>query len=262
MRNRRTLIILLCLSFLSCASTQKKIEQAQEKREKDPQYQYNVGLTYLNSNNVDEAVKYFNKALALNPRHYQSLNMLGLAYAMRGSFQESVNLYQKCLAIAPDFADAHNNLGMVYQEMGYIDQAEEEFKKVIENPNYTHKELPYCNLARLYITKQDFDKARLYVDSAIKINSRFALAYNLQGLILENQNDLSGAIASFKMAVKINPDDMIFNFNLGEAYFKNGEWRNAAEILGKIAPQVTDMEMKEKLNSYLKAIKEKEKGAA
>jgi Tfp pilus assembly protein PilF len=259
MKNRNTLTILLCLSLFSCASSQKKIEQAQEK---DAQYQYNIGLFYLNSNNVDEAVRYFNKALTLNSRHYQSLNALGLAYSMRGNLQESIKLYQKCLGIAPNFTEAHNNLGTVYQEMGHIDRAEEEFKKVIEDPNYTHKELPYYNLARLYFTRQDFEKARLYVENAIRLNGRFALAFNLQGLILESQNNLYGAIESYKMAVKIVPDDVNFNFNLGAAYFKNDELRKAAEILEKIAPQVTDVEMKEKLNSYLKAIKEKEKGAA
>jgi tetratricopeptide (TPR) repeat protein len=261
MKNRRTLVILVCLGLLSCASTtsQKKIEKA---REKDPQYQYNIGLFYLNSNNVDEAIKYLNKALALNPRHFQSLNALGLAYSMRGNLQEAVNLYQKCLQIAPDFTEAHNNLGTVYQELGFPDRAEEEFKKVVEDQNYTHKELPYYNLARLYFTKQEFEKAHACVNNAIKLNNRFALAYNLLGLILEGQNNLYGALESYKMAVKIVPDDVNFNFNLGAAYFKTDDLGRAAEVLEKIAPQVTDLDMKEKLNSYLKAIKEKEKGGA
>jgi Tfp pilus assembly protein PilF len=261
MRKSRTLIILVCLSLLSCASgtSQKKIELA---REKDPQYQYNVGLFYLNGNNVADAIKYFNKALSLNPRHFQSLNALGLANSMRGNLEEAVNLYQKCLQIAPDFAEAHNNLGTVYQEMGFPDKAEEEFRKVIQDKNYTHKELPYYNLARLYFSKQDFEKARMYVDNALKINTRFALAYNLLGLILESQDNLYGALESYKMAAKIVPDDVNFNFNLGAAYFKTDDLGRAAEVLEKIAPQVTDLEMKEKLNSYLKAIKEKEKGAA
>jgi tetratricopeptide (TPR) repeat protein len=260
MKNRQAVIFLVCLGLFSCASPQTRIKQAQEKREKDPEYQYNVGLEYLNRTDVDDAIKYLNKALALNPRHYQSLNALGLAYSMRGNFQESVNYYQKCLVISPDFADAHNNLGMAYQELGYVDKAEEEFKKAVENSNYTKKDLPYCNLARLYFLRQDFEKARLYVDYAIKLNSRSAQAYYLQGLILENQNNIYGAIESFKMAVKIVPDDTNSSFRLGEAYFKSGELHRAAEILEKIAPQVTDAEMKEKLNSYLKTIKEK--GAA
>lgn len=256
MKNCKTLIILICLSLLSCASAQKKTEKA---REKDPHYQYNIGLFYLNSNNIDEAIKYFNKALSLDPSHYQSLNALGLANSMRGNLQEAINLYQKCLQISPGFAEARNNLGTIYQEIGDLDKAEEQFKKVIDDPSYTHKELPYYNLARLYFNRGDFEKARFHVDIAIKLNTRFALAYNLRGLILENQDNLFGAIESFKMAAKIVPDDVNFSFNLGAAYFKNDDLDKAAEILEKISPQVIELEMKEKLNSYLKAIKEKKK---
>ena len=259
MKKRHSLIFLVCLGIFSCASTQTKIKQAQEKQEKDPEYQYNVGLAQLNTNNIDEAIKYFNKTLALNPRHYQCLNALGFAYSMKGNIQESVNCYQKSLAISPDFADAHNNLGMVYQEMGYIDKAEEEFKKAVENPNYTKRDLPAINLARINFLKQDYEKGLMYIDNAINFNSRSAQAHYVKGLILEEQNNIYGAIESFKMAVKIVPDDTYSNFRLGEAYFKSGDFSRATEILEKIAPHVIDAEIKEKLNSYLKAIKEKEK---
>jgi type IV pilus assembly protein PilF len=257
MKYPRTLVFLLCLGLFSCAASQKKIEQA---REKDPQYQYNIGLFYLNSSNLDEASKYFQKALALDPRHYQSLNMMGLVAAMRGNFQESVNFYKRSLAIAPDFSDAHNNLGTVYLELGNLDGAEEEFKKVIEDPNYTKKELPYCNLARLYIEKRDFDKARSCVDNAIRLNSRFALAFNLQGVIFENQDNVPAAIGSYQTAVRIVPDDVTFNFNLGAAYFKDDQWSKASEVFQKIVPRVTDAAMRDQISLYLKTIKEKEKG--
>jgi hypothetical protein len=48
---------------------------------------------------------------------------------------------------------------------------------------------------------------------------------------------------------------MSYNFNLGEAYFKKGEFNRADEILRKIAPLVLEPQMKEKLDSYLKTIK-------
>src|SRR4030042_641931 len=68
----------------TCASSQKKLQQAKEK---DPQYQYSMGAVYLNNNNLDEAIRLFNKALSLDPRHFQSLNALGLTYSMKGDLQ-------------------------------------------------------------------------------------------------------------------------------------------------------------------------------
>ncbi|MEW5900559.1 MAG: tetratricopeptide repeat protein, partial [Acidobacteriota bacterium] len=239
MRTRTIAAIGLCLSLATCASSQKKIEQA---RGKDPQYQYNLGLFHLNNNTLEEALRYLNRSLALDPRNHLVLNALGLLHSMKGNLEEAVNMYQKCLVIAPHFSEGRNNLGTVYQELGYIDKAEEEFTKVTRDPNYANKELPYFNLARLNYLRQDWDKARSLAEMAVKLNSRFALAHNLIGLILENQNKIPEAIERYKQAIKIVPDDLNFNYNLGVAYFKNNELTRAGEIFEKIQPLVTDSE--------------------
>ena len=257
-KTQKSLAIVLLVFFVSCASSQKKIEQA---REKDPKYQYNVGLFYLNSNNVDEAIRYLNRSLSLDPRYYLACNALGLAYSMKGNIQESIKHYQRCLEIAPNFSEARNNLGTAYQEIGYIDKAEEEFKRVLADPEYANKELPYYNLARLYFVRQNFDQALASAETALKLNGRLAMAHNLRGLILEAQGRVPDAIESYKQALKLVPNEVNFNFNLGAAYFKNNEWLRAAEVLEKITTQVTDPEMRDKLNLYLKAIKEKKQPA-
>jgi len=253
-KTRKSLAIALLVLLVSCASSQKKLQQA---REKDPKYQYNIGLFYLNSNNVDEAIRYLNWSLSLDPRYYLAYNALGLAYSMKGNIEESIKHYQKCLEIAPSFSEARNNLGTAYQENGYLDKAEEEFKRVLADPEYAAKELPHYNLARLYFVRQNFDQALAGVEAAITLNGRLAMAHNLRGLILEAQGRVPEAIESYKQALKLVPDEVNFNFNLGAAYFKNNDWLRAAEVLEKITPRVTDPEMREKLNLYLKTIKEK-----
>ncbi len=259
MRKMYLLVSIVLVYFVSCASPQKQIQQA---REKDPKYQYNVGLFYLNGNNVDEAIKYLNRTISLDGNFYLAYNALGLAQSMKGNPQEAMKHYQKCLEIAPYFTEARNNLGTVYQELGFIDKAEAEFAKVITDTSYSSKELPYYNLARLCFVRQDYEKALAYVTSAIKLNGRMAMAFNLRGVILTQQGRQADAIDSFEQAVKLVPDDVSFNFNLGEAYFQNNEWTKAAEVLEKIAPQVTDPDMRDRLNSYLRTIKEKGRPAA
>lgn len=256
MEKKMIVVIALCLGLATCASSQKKLQLA---REKDPQYQYSMGAVYLNNNNLEEAIRFFNKALSLDPRHFQSLNALGLAYSMRGDLREAEKFFLKCLEVSPSFMEAHNNLGMVYQEMGFLDKAEEEFKKVTADPNYNNKELPYYNLARLYSLRQSWDKALFFADKAIQTNARYHLGHNLRGYILENQGKFPEAIESYKRAVKLLPGDINYKFNLAAACFKNDDFRQAGEILTEILPLITDPEMKEKADSYLKTIKEREK---
>ena len=270
MKQKTFSVLLICLISIRCASSGKKLQQLKEN---DPQYQYNLGLFYLNSlrggnvdevirsndSSIDEAIKYFNRSLSLNPRYYLALNGLGLAYSMRGNLQESANAYQKCLEINPLFTEARNNLGSIYQEMGFLDKAEEEFKKAIVDQNYASRELPLYNLARLYFTQDRFEEALGYLQKSIQINNRLAMAHNLQGLILEKLTRLPEAISSYEQAIKIFPEEINFNFNLAVALFKNNELSKAAEIFERILPKAQDPEMKAKIEQYLKAIKGEEK---
>lgn len=259
MKNKKIVLIGLCLSLVTCASSQKKLQQ---EKQKDPQYQYSMGAFYLNNNNLDEAIRFFQRALALDPRHFQSLNALGLANSMKGNFAEAERSFLKCLEISPGFSEARNNLGMVYQEMGFPDRAEAEFKKAVADATYATKELPYYNLARLYSLREDWENALFYAEKAIQANIHYHLGYALKGYIMESQDKFVEAIECYKEAVKTVPDDVSYNFHLAAAYFKNGEFRAAEEILERILPLITDPEMKQNADSYLKTIREKEKGMA
>jgi len=256
MNKRKIFLIGLCLGLVTCASSQKKLQQ---EREKDPQYQYSMGAFYLNNSNLDEAIRFFQKALALDPRHFQSLNALGLVYSMKGNLPEAEKSFLKCLEISPGFAEAHNNLGMVYQEMGFPDRAEAEFKKVVADPTYSNKELAYYNLARLYSIRQDWENALFYAEKAVQANPRYHLGFELQGYILENQNKLGEAINSYKRAVDLLPEEVGYNFRLAAAYFKNEEYSAAGVILERILSSITDPEMKKEADAYLETIREKEK---
>ena len=254
MRTKALAVLTICASLTFCASRQVKIQKA---REKDPKYQYNVGLFYLNQNNVDEAVKSFVKALSLDTRYYLAWNALGLAHSMRGRLNESVKAYQKCLEINPQFTETHNNLGTVYQEMKLFDKAEEEFKRALLDPLYQNRELPYNNLARLLVLQNRLDEAYDNVQKAIQIQPRLAMAHNVRGNILEKRNNLSEAIAAYEQAVKIVPEDLLFNYNLAVALFKNGDYARAKELFLKVSARVTDAETREAIGRYLKLISEK-----
>lgn len=247
--------LVACLGLAFCASAQKKQARSQEK---DPQYQYNLGLFYLNGNRVDEALKYLDKSLSLNPRSYLAWNAVGLARSIKGDLQGSAAAFQKSLEINPAFSEAHNNLGTIYQELGFADKAEAEFRKALEDPNYLSLELPHYNLARLFFTLERFDDARDEVERSLQVKPRFAMAHNLRGLILERKGDLPGAVEAYGQAVKYVPDDPTFGFNYGAALFKNDEFERAKEVLERISPRVTDPESKAKLREYIDAIKKKQ----
>lgn len=252
MKLKLPVIFFICLNMILCASPQKKAEKVKTQ---DPQYQYNIGLFYLNDGNIDEAIKYLHKAISLNPNYDHALCSLGLAYSMKGNFEESVRHLKKCLSISPNLTEAHNYLGVAYQEMGLIDEAEKEFRIAVLDINYKSRNLPYYNLSRLYLTKGNLQEALNYVEKSLEISNNFRMAHNLKGIILERLLRYEEAIESYKKALMKLEGDVNINFNLAVAYFKNSELEKAKEIFKKIYPKVTDPEMREKIDQYLRILK-------
>ncbi|MFW6159674.1 MAG: tetratricopeptide repeat protein [Acidobacteriota bacterium] len=248
------IILAFCLQFVVCASSNKNIQQ---KREEDPRYQYNMGLFYLNNGNADEAIKCFHKSLQKEPSSFLTHNAMGLAYLMKHELEKSLQYFKKTLQINPKFSEAHNYLGTVYQEMGMLDEAEKEYRFAIADLEYKSKELPYYNLARLSLLKEEREEALTYVDRALEYNKSLVMAYNLKGIILERMEKFEEAIESYKSGLKYAPDDMDLQFNLAVAHFKNNEQDKAKNIFEKLALQSPDPEMKVKINEYLSLINRK-----
>ncbi|MFQ6039126.1 MAG: tetratricopeptide repeat protein [Candidatus Aminicenantales bacterium] len=252
MKYKIPLVFILCFSLILCASSQKKL---QKQRAKDPRYQYNVGLVYLQNGNLDQAITYFNRSLLLRPNFDLALNALGLAYFMKGQFEKAQEYFLKCLQVNPNFTEARNYLGSVYQEMGLLDKAEEEFRKAAADESYSSRELPYYNLARLYLTLGKDEEALELVEKSIAINNKMVMSLNLRGVLLERLGRIEEAIASYKKALAITPDDVNLSFNLAVAYFKNDQRMEAKALFEKIYAKVTDPKVKSKIDEYLKVLK-------
>jgi len=252
MKARYFVILLVCLGTIFCASQQKKL---QKEREQSPEYQYDVGTLYLNNNNPDEAIKCFRRVLQLDSDFYLAYNSLGLAYLMKGELKTAEQYFYKCLEIKPSFAEPHNNLGTVYQEMELYEKAEREFKTAIEDIRYPARHLAYYNLARLYYIQNKDQEALDNIKIAAKMKLDFAQAFNLEGIIYEKLGKYDEAINSYEEALKISPNDLDLNFNLAIAFFKSNRYEEAKQIFERIYPNVTDPEMKSKIEQYLKVIK-------
>jgi tetratricopeptide (TPR) repeat protein len=250
------LLLAICLSFAFCATVQTKKER---ENEKDPQYQYEKAVIAVRYELLDEAIKYLNQALALDPNHYQSYNLLGLVHFKKQNYFQAASAYEKCLELQPGQAEVHNNLGFVYQQLELLEKAEAEYQKsysIDENFNAGF------SLAKLYFGQNKLELALDYVQKSIQKNNRSAAAYNLQGVILNKMNRPLEAIMSFKTALDISPNDIIIGVNLGIAYINKREFDKARILLEKILPLVKDQTLKDKINEYLKLIKERKLGEA
>jgi len=244
---------LLTLGFAFCATSQQEIAR---NKEKDAQNEYEKAVIARNYELPDEAVKYLNRALALDPRHYQSLNLLGIIYLEKKNYPEAVRALENCAAINPDFPDAHNNLGTAYLEMGLKDKALAEYLRAFSlngNPFAGFK------LANLYFEMKELPMALDYIEKAVQKSPREARVHNLKGVILNEMGRYREAIESFKASWSLNPADVNIGVNLGIGYMNDKQLDKAREVFEKVLPYITDAALKDRVAGYIKAIKEAER---
>jgi len=87
----------------------------------------------------------------------ESYRIKGYEAQEKGDVDAAMVWYQKAIALDPNYAAPHNDLGIIYEVKGWLDRAESEYQKALAiDPNYTKA---HTNLALLYERKGELEKA-------------------------------------------------------------------------------------------------------
>lgn len=206
----------------------------------------------MNYGLVDEAIKYLNQALALNPLHFPSYYLLGVAYVKKENWIEARKYLEESVKLNPNETDPHSYLVSVYQNLGLMDEVIEEHKKIDAlDKNFNSS----STLANYYFEKNEYETALGYIKEAILQNLQSTSAFNLQGVILSQLERYPEAILSFQNAIHVDPTNVIAGINLGVAFINTKNLDNAREIFTEFLSITQDPTLKKKIKEYLDAIK-------
>lgn len=139
-----------------------------------------------------------NNALA----HYN----LAVALAAEGKDDEALRHYQEAIKIKPKHGNAHYNLGLVLQKQGKFDEALPHFRDAVKiNPRHADA---HNNLAIL-LDKQyhKLDEAMDHYGEALKIDPGNPQIHYNMGVVLGKKGHIDGAIRHFRKALALRPGD-------------------------------------------------------
>ena len=92
---------------------------------------YNLGILVYEQGNIDEAIKYFWKAIEIKPDLYLAYYNLGNSYREKNELNLSLDCYKKAINLRKDFDDAHYNLGVVFEKKRELTKAIECYENAI-----------------------------------------------------------------------------------------------------------------------------------
>jgi type IV pilus assembly protein PilF len=150
------------------SKTQYHLKQAIKlKPDYSDAYNY-LGFVYFRDGKVDEAIRYYHKALDnplyLNPQDAH-LN-LGVAYLSRKEYRKAMPHLEEAIRLIPDFTAAYNNLGKAYEGLGQDDKAQFYYERAVEfNPRYADA---YLNLGKLLYRSGERQEAKKNFIQVIK----------------------------------------------------------------------------------------------
>ena len=80
---------------------------------------------------MDDAVKSYQKAVAVKPDYAEAHNNLGVTLKNLDQLEAAVESYEKALALKPDYADAYANRGNVLKDLKRLDEALASYESAI-----------------------------------------------------------------------------------------------------------------------------------
>ena len=234
----------------TAAAAQKKKKLAKDK---DPGHQVEMGAIALRYELPDEAIRYGQAAVALDPGHFDGWSLLGLAHRAKGEFAAAAEAFGNAAAIRPDDAPTQRNLGLALAETGETEKAEAALKRAVELDGDAEAAF---YLGKICYNAKRYEEALGYAVESIRKDGQSAKAYNLKGVSLNQLSRFAEAAGSFQAGLVLAPEDAGIRINLGIAYLNGGEPAKALAVFEEVLPKLPAGALRTQVEDYIRAIKD------
>ncbi|MBT5027142.1 MAG: hypothetical protein HOL15_00575 [Nitrospinaceae bacterium] len=150
-----------------------------------------------------------------------SLKAKGDFYLSQGKYKKSLDIYKKILQDGVDSNSIFRNMVRAWNAMKALDEAE----KYLTAYRWAHEKSSAVNyaLGYLYYLKNEDIKAEKQFNSAIELDSKNSWAWNNWAALLAKGKHFQQAVEKVKIAIRTNPEKMMFFLNLKKIYAQMGE---------------------------------------
>jgi Flp pilus assembly protein TadD len=192
----------------------------------------NVGEAYVLLGDYDDAGKWMQRALTMEPGNADTLYNLGRLRYTENRFAESVGYFQRVLGVAPRNVKAENNLGLAFEGLDRMADAEAAYRQAIAwqdaGPPGELSEQPLINLAIVLLHRNDAAGAEPLLERAAKLAPKDPRIHEQLGQLYMQQSKFADAQRELKTACDLDPGKSNLHFLLGQAYKRLGRQNEAA----------------------------------
>ncbi|CAB1276791.1 XrtA/PEP-CTERM system TPR-repeat protein PrsT [Candidatus Nitrosacidococcus tergens] len=195
------------------------------------------GEAYLGLNNLEEAKRYYNAALKINPNNRDANLGKAKIEAAQGEFDSARNGINKVLENSPEFAPAWNLLGNLERYQGNAEAAEQAYGKAIEFRKNNEDDRLNRALVRIFL--KNYEGAAQDLDILKKKNPNHPTVNYGYGLLNFEQKKYPDAEEDFQKVLNVQEYTPAL-FYLGLTQYRLGKIEQAEKNLAQFVAQSPD----------------------
>jgi len=188
----------------------------------------NLGITLIEQGDLNQAAGHYSEAQKIRSDGVTNVN-LGSALAKQGKNEEAMKYFEESLRLNPNYAEAHNNLGNLLMQQGSANEAMAHYLKAVQ----LKPDLPeaHANLGFYYANQRDDGKAISHLSEVVRLRPDHWKAHFYLGNLLMETGRIQDALDHFKAAARLNPGDALIQSGFGIALASNNQYAEAEEHL-------------------------------
>lgn len=195
----------------------------------DPQHDealHLLGVLDYQAGDIPSALEHLEQGRSLNSHNAALCGNLGLVYRAAGRLEEAIGSLRQAVSLEDDSGELHGNLGVALLESGEVESAIASFRRAtaLQPDSPWH----WTNLGNALRQRSRHDEALDAYDTALRRDSRFALALLNRGGLKLDLGHLRSAEEDLRRALTISPGMAEAQSNLGNTLRAQGR---AAEAL-------------------------------
>ena len=175
----------------------------------------------LAENKVDEAITFYNNAMAIDGANFNSLRGLISIYASQNHTDQAHARIDQAINSQPNNASLHFLKGQVYGFERNAQGAEAEFRRALEiDANYL---AAYSALGALFVNTNQQDRAIAEYQKIVDRRPDNAAAYTLIGMLETSRRNIDAAIDNYRKALTKDENAIFAANNLAWLYAEYGK---------------------------------------
>lgn len=186
---------------------------------------------------IDEEV---GKITTASPEAYKYYRE-GMRYFNTGDYLKSIPLMETAVAIDREFAMAYRNMAIAYANIGYRTEAKKRLQKAFElSDRVSERERFYIQGAFYFQSEKTYEKANETYSELLKLYPEDMIGNNNIGAVYSVSEEWDKAIESYNVNIQSKVGAILSYGNIADAYMAKGSYEKAREVLEFYVNNISD----------------------